>query len=735
MSTISLVRRRRVLALVVAASLVLSVAPVAYAAGDNPQTQAGSAPKASKAVSHLFGPPAVDGLGSVSLLDADDTISGAIPLPASPVAGTLDAGSDPTDVYSVTLAAGERLRVVLTGSALLNADAYLYDPTVTDENVSYAVVGTLGDGFPKMLRYDVPTGGAGVYHVAIDAAAGSGGYTVTWQIMPIPSGPDDDIAGVVPGASPVDGALDYLTDVDDVYDITIGEGQRLVGSLVGDAGTDFDLYLYDKDATGLGDDLPIGGSSQSGSTESFVFEAPVGGAGHYYVDVHCVTGVGDYTLTWAVTDVPGDAFMTPAGATVMTDADGSTTGALDRLTDVNHFYKWTLAAGARFDVTLTADADADFDIYLYGPDGTTPLAWSNGTTYPEHLVWDVTEAGTYYIEVVAFSGTGNYSLVYDTMATPVWLTTIRRSGSDRYATAVSLSASTYEAGSVGTVVVATGENFPDALSAAGLAGAYGSPVLLTRTASLPDIVLAEIRRLGAHNAVIVGGPPAVAPAVVTALMDAGLSVSRVSGDNRYATSAAVADRIAALKGTAFSKTAFVVRGDMFPDALAVAPFAYSQGYPVLLTRATALSGECSSVITRLGIQEIYIAGSTAAVAANVETSLNNLPSVTMEVARLAGANRYETASVIAQQGVDFWWGGAGYVGFATGLNFPDALGGGAVCGSHGGVLLLTNPSSLSAPAASFIAANRHDILATEVYGAPVAVSDAVKGQINSLLTE
>ncbi len=361
----------------------------------------------------------------------------------------------------------------------------------------------------------------------------------------------------------MDGALDYLTDVDDVYDITIGEGQRLVGSLVGDAGTDFDLYLYDKDATGLGDDLPIGGSSQSGSTESFVFEAPVGGAGHYYVDVHCVTGVGDYTLTWAVTDVPGDAFMTPCRRDSHDRRRRIHTGALDRLTDVNHFYKWTLAAGARFDVTLTADADADFDIYLYGPDGTTPLAWSNGTLTPS--IWVGRDRG----RNVLHRGRGvqrNRQLQSRVRhdGDPLWLTTIRRSGSDRYATAVSLSASTYEAGSVGTVVVATGENFPDALSAAGLAGAYGSPVLLTRTASLPDIVLAEIRRLGAHNAVIVGGPPAVAPAVVTALMDAGLSVSRVSGDNRYATSAAVADRIAALKGTAFSKTAFVVRGDMFP---------------------------------------------------------------------------------------------------------------------------------------------------------------------------
>jgi putative cell wall-binding protein len=622
---------------------------------------------------------------------------------------------------------------VLTGAATLNADAYLYDPTVTDAEASSAVAGTLGDAFPKLLTYDVPTGGGGHYHLAIDSAAGFGSYTVTWQILPIPSEADDDIPGIVPASNLVDRDLNVLNDVDDVYRITIGAGQRLVASLVGDAGTDFDIYLYDKDATGLGDDLPIGGSSNGGSSEYFVFEVPSGQAGAYYVDVHCVSGTGAYTLEWEVSGVPAGAIDTKANATTMSFGNGTKSDSLDRLTDGNDFDKWTLTAGLRFVATLTADAGTDFDMYLYGADGVTPLVWASDSAYPEHIMWDVTATGTYYVEVVSFSGDGAYELTYATTTTPTWSTTARRSGDDRFSTAVNLSQSAFAAGSVTTVVLATGENFPDALSAAGLAGCYGSPVLLTKTASLPASVLTEIQRLGAHNVVIVGGTPAVSARVATSLTTAGLSVSRISGKSRYATSAAVADRVAAHKGAAFAKAAFIARGDQFPDALALAPFAYSQGYPVLLTPTTALAAECSSASTRLAINEIYIAGGTPAVAANVETALNALPSVVMKVTRLSGKNRYETAAVIAGQGLDFWWGDAAFVGIATGSNFPDALGGGAVCGAHGGVLLLTDPASLSAPAAAFLSANGVDIVATEVFGSASAVSDRVKTQINALL--
>ncbi len=81
----------------------------------------------------------------------------------------------------------------------------------------------------------------------------------------------------------------------------------------------------------------------------------------------------------------------------------------------------------------------------------------------------------------------------------------RTYGSDRYATALAISASTFAPSSVTTAVVATGKDFPDALSASGLAGAYSSPVLLVGssvTASLTE----ELDRLGVTDVVDAGAP-------------------------------------------------------------------------------------------------------------------------------------------------------------------------------------------------------------------------------------
>ncbi|MDP3630545.1 MAG: cell wall-binding repeat-containing protein [Actinomycetota bacterium] len=738
MDTRILFGSRRILSLAVVASLVLSVAPVTSALAHT-ETASVSRPAAAlkdaKAASRVFraGVVAEDSVvGTIVPLGADDTIGGAVALPASPVAGTLDAATDKTDVYSVTLAAGKRLRVAITGSATLNADAYLYFPGTVDAEITSAIAGTLGDAFPKLFKYDAMT--AGEYYIAVDTAAGSGSYSVTWEIMDIPSGADDDISGSVSAPSPVIGDLNYLTDIDDVYRITIGEGQRLVASLEGDAGTDFDLLLYGKDATGLGDTWPIGGSSTAGSTESFVFEAPTGQAGDYYIDVHCVSGTGEYTMEWAVSDVPAGAFETAGDAFSLPFNNGTRAGRLDRLTDTNDYYKWTLSAGQRFEATLTADAGTDFDIYLYGPGGGEPVAFSNDIGSSEYLIYDISIAGSYYIEVVSFSGSGAYNLEYKTTMTPAWATTDRQAGGDRYTTAMKLSASAYAAGSVDTVVLATGADFPDALSAAGVAGAYRSPVLLTKPLALPDGLLAEITRLGAHNVVIMGGAGAVGLPVERALIARGLAVTRIAGNNRYSTSAAAARRVAALKGASFAKIAFVARGDDFADALAVAPFAYSQGFPVLLTKTSTLPPECSAVITTLGIREIYVVGGTGAVATNVFNALNYLPTVTTDVVRLAGLSRYDTATVIAQKGLDLWWGNAGYVGIATGRGFADALGGGAVCGARGGVLLLTDPLQLSAPVSAFMTRNVADIVDTEICGGPGAVSGPVEEQINSLMS-
>ena len=72
------------------------------------------------------------------------------------------------------------------------------------------------------------------------------------------------------------------------------------------------------------------------------------------------------------------------------------------------------------------------------------------------------------------------------------------SGANRYETAIQVSQAGFGAG-VGAVVLATGENYPDALSAAPLAAAYGGPVLLTHSNEFDDETRAEVARLATRQ--------------------------------------------------------------------------------------------------------------------------------------------------------------------------------------------------------------------------------------------
>lgn len=125
----------------------------------------------------------------------------------------------------------------------------------------------------------------------------------------------------------------------------------------------------------------------------------------------------------------------------------------------------------------------------------------------------------------------------------------RIAGASRYETAAGVAAML---GPQPTVLVASGETFPDALSA----GALGLPVLLTTRDVLPDATAAAI---GSATPVVVGGPTAVAASVLP-------SAARVAGANRYETSARVADW--GIANSRYDDIELVTaRGDRFPDAL------------------------------------------------------------------------------------------------------------------------------------------------------------------------
>jgi putative cell wall-binding protein len=195
-------------------------------------------------------------------------------------------------------------------------------------------------------------------------------------------------------------------------------------------------------------------------------------------------------------------------------------------------------------------------------------------------------------------------------------TVTRISGSDRYETSAAVSRATATSGAVAYVV--SGVAFPDALSAGALAArTAGAPLLLTAPTWTPSATTAELKRLAPSSIVVVGGPDAVSDGVLQSLKTYTKgSVTRVSGSDRYGTSAAAAAAFPA--GTA---SAFVATGADFPDALSASAAAGATHGPLLLTQPTALPSSIAAQLSRIGPSRIAVVGGDDVVGDAVQASL------------------------------------------------------------------------------------------------------------------
>lgn len=377
------------------------------------------------------------------------------------------------------------------------------------------------------------------------------------------------------------------------------------------------------------------------------------------------------------------------------------------------------------------DTDTLSESTLYVTDGTNlfdaSTAYDPDTATANLTLNEPLASGREYTVVVD----GVSSVDGDTLSTEWTFSMIepvlRFAGRDRYATAIEISRENWDASDV--VILATGARFPDALAASGLAGSYDAPLLLTRPDALPTSVRDEVVRLGASRVIIIGGTSAVSASVADAIENLpNVTTFRIAGADRYDTAALVARRVVEREGTT---AAYVARGDDFPDALACAPYGFAHKMPVLLTRPGSLSGATKSAIVDLKVADVMLAGGTPAVSASVASAIDAIPGV--HVTRLAGGDRYATAGVIAQDAVDRGWATWGYVGIATGRDFPDSLVGGPACGRNGGVLLMTSPSTLSGPTRAQIMLHSSSVLRIGIFGSTSVVSSDVASELGSLL--
>jgi putative cell wall-binding protein len=275
------------------------------------------------------------------------------------------------------------------------------------------------------------------------------------------------------------------------------------------------------------------------------------------------------------------------------------------------------------------------------------------------------------------------------------------------------------------VVVASGDDFPDALAAAPVAGAHNAPVVLTERHRLTPQAAAEVRRLGASHARIVGGTAAVSEAVEEELRALCPDTARVCGADRVATSVAVLR--ATRDARPASDTVLVASADTSADALSVGPVAYVGPAPIVLCRQGLLSEEGVEAIRGdQGLRRAILVGGTAAVSDQVKAQLGE----GYEYVRIGGADRYETSALVAAFAVGEGLGWSSPV-LASGRGFADALAGAPLAASLNAPLLLVDSTSDASVAA--LSDNASRIRSVRVLGGPQAVPDAVVDAINSAI--
>ena len=208
------------------------------------------------------------------------------------------------------------------------------------------------------------------------------------------------------------------------------------------------------------------------------------------------------------------------------------------------------------------------------------------------------------------------------------ITTVRLGGDTRYDTnkVINNFVESRNGNPTPTVLLSSGENFPDALAFGPIAYANQSPLVLTKGASLSAQASSQLAAFDPDDVVISGQTDAVSTGVATSVNTTGATVSRLGGDNRSETAtmiatwateglpdseAPVGSILRDAQGFDSTTVNFTWTGTAqgFGDALAAGPLAGSEGSVILLASTSTTPGD--AVTGYLGLKDVGVtAGGT-----------------------------------------------------------------------------------------------------------------------------
>ncbi|PPH03886.1 hypothetical protein C5C33_14275 [Rathayibacter sp. AY1H3] len=201
------------------------------------------------------------------------------------------------------------------------------------------------------------------------------------------------------------------------------------------------------------------------------------------------------------------------------------------------------------------------------------------------------------------------SAVYDELGTLV--PSIQRIGGiDRYDTSQRIIADAFQGKNYPEVFIATGNDFPDALSIGPIAGRRGAPVLLVdgKRDTVDPGAATTLTRLNAQHTVLLGLEPSISDGLRVDLNVRGLArdLTRIGGDNRYDTSWQIN---ASYDGGSLATSAFLASGEGFADALSAGTVAAAMGAPIVLSRPSCVPSRATASLAAKHRSDVYVLGS------------------------------------------------------------------------------------------------------------------------------
>ena len=307
-----------------------------------------------------------------------------------------------------------------------------------------------------------------------------------------------------------------------------------------------------------------------------------------------------------------------------------------------------------------------------------------------------TVCGGSYTEEFAAEATGTAERIY---------------GDDRYLTSLKVADQLKENLGVEkfqAIVVASGNEFADALSGTYLAAKKDAPILLVRQKCMDTIKDYIRNNLVAGGTVYILGGTVAVPASMESGLD-GFNVKRLGGSDRYETNLLILKEAGVTPG----EDILACTGRSFADTLS----ASATGKAILLVKDNLYSSQ-KNFLNSVSGGKVYIIGGKSAISEKLAGELGAYGTVQ----RIDGATRYETSVNVAKT----FFSETSCAVLAYGNNFPDGLCGGALASSMNAPLLLVTNDKYSA-AEQYAKANH--VSHGFVLGGPTLITNTVSAKI------